>query len=468
MALDRRTFLAGALGGAPYVRAAARRPNIVFILTDDQGAWTLGHAGNTQARTPNLDRMCRDGAYFANSFVTTPVCSPSRASLMTSRYSSEVGIEDYLPFEGPRAAGGLDPKFPTWPKALSEAGYRTGLVGKWHLGSQPQFHPTRHGFEYAAFFQTGATGPMNPRLEVEGKPAQFQGSTPDILTGFGLDFIRRHRQEPFLLCLHFRAPHASNAPGQTSKGRTWLPVPDEDWSPFRDIDPRIPNPEYPRLDIPEVKRMTREYLASVHSVDRNVGRVFAGLDQLGLGRNTIVVFTSDNGMNMGHNGIWHKGNGWWMLTDNRGDRPNMYDQSLRVPAVVRYPERVRPRTVRETIGNMDWFPALLGLAGVPKPENAAIRGRDLTPLLEGRRVSWDNDHYAEYNMETGPKVRMRAWRTPDWKLIRFGDGKRKDELYNVAEDPEESRNRIEDKDAASRRALDELSRKMEGMRLSKE
>lgn len=466
MTLDRRSFLAAALGGAPAVRAATRQPNIVFLYTDDQGSWTLGHGGNSQARTPHIDRMCREGAYFANSFVTTPVCSPSRASLMTSRYALEVGIEDHLAFTGPDAELGLDTKYPTWPQALRQAGYRTGLVGKWHLGSRPQFHPTRHGYEYAAFFQTGATGPMDPELEMEGVLKQFHGSTPDILTNIGLDFIRRHRDDPFALSLHYRAPHASNTPGTTSGGRTWLPVPAEDLSPFQNIEPRIPNPDYPRLDIAEVKRMTREYLASVHSVDRNVGRVFATLEELGLARNTIVVFTSDNGMNMGHNGIWHKGNGRWILTDNKGERPNMYDRSLRVPAAIRYPERIRPRTVRETVSNLDWFPTLLSLAGVPRPDGATLRGRDLTPLLNGRRVAWNNDLYTEYNLHSGTRAKMRAWRTPDWKLIRHLNVNGKDELYHLATDPEESRNRIEEQTPAVRAALNELTRKLDTFKLS--
>jgi uncharacterized sulfatase len=380
--VSRRALLASA---APLMRAAARRPNLLFLYSDDQGAWTLGRSGNRQARTPHIDSLCRDGVYFANSFVTTPVSSPARATLMTGRYALETGIEDYLAPDKD-AARGLDHRFAVWPKILREAGYRTGLVGKWHLGFKPEFHPTRYGFEYFAGFIGGGLGPMDPELEVEGVRKQFRGSTPDIFTGHALEFLRRHRTEPFALCLHYREPHASNAPG-AGANRTWLPIPDSDWAPFRQLDPDIPNPGFDKLDVPQVKRMMREYLASVACLDRNVGRVLRSLDELGVARDTIVLFTADNGMNMGHNGIWHKGNGRWLLTDKRSDRPNLYDNSLRVPAVVRFPARARAGlAVTRTITNLDWFPTLLSLTGAAKPVDAVLRGRDLSPLMEGRRV----------------------------------------------------------------------------------
>jgi choline-sulfatase len=207
--------------------------------------------------------------------------------------------------------------------------------------------------------------------------------------------------------------------------------------------------------------MTREYLASVHSVDRNVARVLAGLGNLDLAHDTIVVFTSDNSMNMGHNGIWHKGNGRWILTDNKGDRPNLYDRSLRVPAAIRYLGRIKPGTIHETVSNLDWFPTLLSLAGIPRSDSVPIRGRDLTPLLARRPVAWNNDLYAEHRMHTGPKADMRAWRTPEWKLIRRRGGTGTDELYNLKLDPEDSTNRIDTDEPSARRALRDLSRKLD-------
>ncbi|HTM50326.1 MAG TPA: sulfatase-like hydrolase/transferase [Bryobacteraceae bacterium] len=450
--MRRRDFLGAALAGP-----AVRRPNIVFLYSDDQAAWSLRHAGNPQAYTPNIDRICREGAYFTNSFVTTPVCSPARASLMTSRYALEVGFEDYLSPDQD-AAKGLDPAIPNWPSALKAAGYRTGLVGKWHLGYQPRFHPTRLGFEYFAGFLGGGSGPMDPTLEVEGQTREMRGSTPDIFTAFGLDFIRRHRAGPFLLSIHYREPHASNAPNLTGSARTWLPLPGEDWGRFKDLEPKIPNPDYPDLDTGQVRRMMREYLASVGCLDRNVGRVLALLDELGLARDTVVVFTADNGMNMGHHGIWHKGNGRWILRGNKGERPNLYDQSLRVPAAVRWPGHIRPGTaIHQTITNLDWFPTLLGVAGVPVPKESAIRGRDLGPLMAGTRPPWRNDLYVEYNLRNGARADLRAWRTKDWKLIRDLRNGGRDELYHLARDPGETTNLIDSKDPEPRRVKEQFT-----------
>ncbi|MFQ5733317.1 MAG: sulfatase-like hydrolase/transferase, partial [Planctomycetaceae bacterium] len=353
---------------------AAENPNILFLFTDDQAPWALGLSGHPHAKTPNLDRLFKQGAYLVNAFTTTPVCSPSRAALMTSRYGSEVGITDWIHPRKEKILG-LDRKFPVWPKLLQQAGYRTGLIGKWHLGTQDRFHPTKYGYGYFMGFRSGGNVPKNPTLEVNGKNETLKGFLPDILTDDAIRFVRRSRKRPWMLSLHFRAPHAR-----------WLPVAAEDWAPFKDLDPKIPNPDYPDLNVKRVKRMTREYLASVASVDRNVGRLLKELDRLKLTKNTIVIFSSDHGYNMGHNGIWHKGNGHWLLKTPppaqpnipRGQRPNMYDHSLRVPTAVRWPGVVKPGTkITHTVSNLDWFPPILEMAGVEVPKGTTLRGRSI-------------------------------------------------------------------------------------------
>jgi len=207
------------------------------------------------------------------------------------------------------------------------------------------------------------------------------------------------------------------------------------------------------LDIPRVKRMMREYLASVASVDRNLGRLLTLLDKLKLTNNTVVIFTSDNGYNMGHNGIWHKGNGRWILTDNRGHRPNLYDNSLRVPCIVRWPGNIQPgTTVDQTVTNLDWFPTICAMANVSLPERAQIRGRNFLPLLTGKKIRWDNDLFAQYSMwqwhQTGAD--LRCYRTPGWKLVHDFKHKDKDELYDLVNDPAETRNLIDSADPAIR------------------
>ena len=310
------------------------RPNIVFIYTDDQAPTAVGIEGNEQIRTPHMNRLFREGARLADALVTTPVCSPSRASLTTSRYGTELGIMDWI---DPRRESehGLDPKTITWSEVLAEAGYATGLAGKWHLGTADRFHPTKTGYQYFVGFRSGGNSPKDPTLELDGKARIFKGLTADILTDHAIDFIRRNQQGPFLLSLHFRAPHAR-----------WLPVRDEDWRPYRDLDPRIPNPNFPQLDVLRVKRMTRKYMASVSSVDRNLGRLLDVIDAAGLKDNTVVIFTSDHGYHLGHNVVWDKGNAQWQLTRLPPQRwphipplqrPNLYDQALRVPAAVRCP-----------------------------------------------------------------------------------------------------------------------------------
>ena len=267
----------------------SQKPNVVFILTDDQAPWALGLSGHPHADTPHLDKLFKQGMWLKKSYVVTPVCSPSRTSLMTSRYGSELGVTDWIhPRNEPDL--GLNPKTVTWTEAMQSAGYRTGLVGKWHLGVPDKFHPTKTGFDYFMGFRTGGNKVIRPTLEVNGKDQQVDGYTYDILTDDALRFIDRNKDRAFLLCLHYRAPHTA-----------WLPQPDSDRKPFENLDPKIPNPDFPNLDVERIKRMTRDYLGSVKGIDRNVGRVLKHLDQLHLAENTIVVFTSDHGYSMGHN-----------------------------------------------------------------------------------------------------------------------------------------------------------------------
>lgn len=453
------------------VAAAATRPSIVFVYTDDQAAWTLGASGNAQAHTPNMDRLVREGAYLVNSFVTTPVCSPARAALMTSRYATEYDILDFIPHPGhrlydPGKVVGLDGKSVTFPEVLQQAGYTTGLVGKWHLGDwteveSKEFHPTNQGFDYFMGLTGGGTTPDNPPLEKDGVVRQFKGLTTDILTDDAIQFIRTHAADPFLLCVHYRAPHAP-----------WLPVANEDWEHYRDLDPVIPNPDYPDLNVKKVKRRMREYLASVSGVDRNLGRLLEALSELGLGKQTIVIFSSDHGYNMGHNGIEHKGNGIWITntlppaTENIASkyRPNLYDNSLKVPAIVKWPGVVKPGTViQELTSSLDWYPTIVHMAGAELPKDHLVRGRDLTPLLQGQKVeNWDNDFYAEYSMINYCRAYMRCFRTPDWKLVRDFLNPERHELYNLREDPAEAVNRISDSSPEAQRAIADLHQRILG------
>lgn len=461
------------------------RPNIVFIVTDDQGPWAIGASGMSQAKTPRIDRLAAEGVRFTNAFTPTPVCSPARASIMTSRYGSELGITDWInPSQD--AGVGLDATTPTWPRMLQQAGYSTALFGKWHLGDTDEQHPTRRGYQTFVGFRGGGTTPRDPLLEQGSIDQEFivkqrTGFIVDLVTDETISWLRqRDRSSPFAVSIHYREPHAA-----------YLPVPDEDWERVRDLDINVPDPQIPGLQTERVKKLMREYLASVAAIDRNIGRLLDTLDDLKLGSDTIVIFTSDHGYNLGHHGLLYKGNAQWMLEPGaippgseripRGQRPNMFDTSLRVPLVIRWPKVVEAgRVEHRTVSHLDWMPTFAALIGhPPNPDSkasdplgdalrektsrrspSAWRGRDLLPLLRGNAANWDNDFYAEYSMKHGALADLRAYRTTEWKLVRdFGNAGR-DELYHLASDPGETRNRIHDKVEASQQARQALEEKI--------
>ena len=364
----------------------------------------------------------------------TPVCSPARGSVLTSRYGTELGILGPISVDSKSA---LDPGLPTWPRMLSQAGYASALVGKYHLGYRAESHPTRIGYgEFAGFIGNGRTS-VNPDVEIDGELRNVKGWTPDILTDLAIGFIERQRDRPWALSLHFWATHANQVQRSPDGDRTWLPLSHADWEPFENVEPILPEPDYPKLDIPRTMRMIREYMGSLHSVDRNVGRLMRRLDELGLAQNTFVVFTSDHGFNVGHHGIWHKGNGKWLLLDNRGPRPNLWDTSLRVPALVRWPGRIEAGdTINATISHLDWFPTIAALTGTPIPSQATIHGRNVLPVLQGESASWPDDFYSQQSDR-------RSYHTDRWKLVRFVNQSLPDEFYDRVEDPQEKRSLID-------------------------
>ena len=429
------------------------RPNILFIMADDQAPWAMRCAGDPHAFTPNMDRIAKSGTRFSNAFTPTPVCSPSRASLMTSRYGSELGITDWIHPQNDKGLG-LDARFPTWPKLLSEAGYQTGLIGKWHLGDLPEQHPTHRGYQSFMGFLGGGTPPKDPVLEKDGVTAKREGYIVDLVAEEALDWIRkRDTRKPFALSVHFREPHSA-----------YLPVREEDWEKVKDLDIQLPQPVYPGTDEAKVKKLMREYLASVAAIDRNLGHILDLLDALNLTENTLLVYTSDHGYNMGHHGIWHKGNGHWILlpealpegTPNipKGQRPNMFDTSLKVPMLVRWPGQV-PAGVenQHVISHLDWLPTFCELAGAQLPKDAVFRGKSIAPLLgnptEPRRPA---DFYAEYSTKHQSRTQMRVYRTAEWKLIRDFLNPGRDELFHLSQDPGEQTNLIHSEEATARDA----------------
>ena len=189
-----------ALVCAPSLSAADKaHPNLVFILTDDQSAWSIGAYGNRDSRTPNMDRLAREGARFLNAFVCTPVCSPSRAAILTGRYGTQLGITDYISAKEGKSGLGLKPEVKSWPKLLRQRGYTTGLAGKWHLGEAPQFHPREFGFDFFTGALGGAFAAKDPELEVGGELRKLTGFSADVVMDAALGFIETNRARPFAL-----------------------------------------------------------------------------------------------------------------------------------------------------------------------------------------------------------------------------------------------------------------------------
>lgn len=404
------------------------RPNILLIYTDDQARWSVGAYGNRECVTPNMDRLAREGMLFTQAY-TKPVCSPSRAMLLTGRYSHHVGIHDFIQRD---IRNGLSPETTTIAEVLKKAGYVTGLIGKWHLGQKPEHFPTHHGFDYFMGFNDGGTRPLDPTLFKDGQYRKFKGYLANIITDDALAFIRQHKNKPFALFFFTRAPH-----------KRYVPVPQEDMAHY--LGKNLTVPPVSAIPQAQLQQTTREYYASITQVDRNMGRLLDELKRLGLEKNTLVVFTSDNGYNVGHhNGLEGKGNGMQMANPLR--RPNMWDTSIMVPLIVRWPMVVQPGTRSNTpVSLMDFFPTFMDILG-QHPHELQLDGLSLLPMLQGQTpVQWRDALFDAYDMHAYKRYRgsedsMRMIRTSDWKLVLHLKKEGKHELYNLRDDPDETKN----------------------------
>ncbi|MBL8207150.1 MAG: sulfatase-like hydrolase/transferase [Blastocatellia bacterium] len=420
---------------------AQTKYNLISIVTDDQAHWSIGAYGNKEAITPNMDRLAREGVKFNQAFVTTPVCSPSRVAFLTGLYGTQVGITDYLtPDEG--ASGmGLPKAATTWPQVLQQNGYQTALFGKYHLGLKPEYHPTKRGFDYFMGSQQGSFAPMNPKLDVKGQIVEVKGAGSDIVMDDAVHWIEANHKRPFAALIHFREPHTP-----------YGPMPEEDTKLFANLDPTIP--QHRGLDSAHVKRLHREYYAAVHAVDRNLGKLLALLDRLNLSSQTIVMFQSDHGYNIGHHGIETKGNGYWIAGGVNGPkRPNMWDTSLRIPLLIRWPGVVKANSeINETVLNLDMFASVLGMLNVSLPANVKQNGRDFSPLLRGEKIpDWRTEFFGQYDLHNVGLAYMRMWRTNDWKLVRHYHANELNELYDLKNDPGETKNLYKDEKLKSLR-----------------
>lgn len=408
----------------------AQRPNVLFILSDDQGSWAMRCAGNDEIATPALDGIAAAGVRFTDFFCVSPVCSPARASLLTGEIPSRHGVHDWIR-AGNMGAGGIDylEGQPLLTDLAAAAGYRLGLVGKWHLGASDV---PRTGYVEWFAHQSGMS-PYYDAPMVDGRrPLTVARYLTDELTDRALAFLRDEasRAQPFWLCLNYTAPHY---PWIDSHQREYTDLYAD--CAFASCPQEAPHPATawgnPATD--EGFRRPREsltgYFAAITAMDAGIARVLQNLDALGLRETTLVVFMSDNGMNCGHHGIWGKGN---------GTRPqNLYDTSVKVPCLIAQPGRIVPGVCDALLSAYDVFPTLAEYLAFDESERRHRPGRSFRDLLERGEATPDRD--VVVHDEYGP---VRMVRTREWKYVhRHPDGPH--ELYDLVRDPGERENLVD-------------------------
>ena len=443
---------------------AAGPPNIIFIMSDDHAAHAISAYGSRINQTPNIDRLAREGMLLRNVFVTNSICTPSRAAILTGQYSHLNGVPVFNRFDSSRV---------TVARLLQQGGYYTGMIGKWHLGSDPA------GFDRWEILP-GQGAYMNPVLYTATGEQTYTGHyVTDVVTDLAIDFLKtRPKNKPFFLMLHHKAPHRPWEPDATHRAQftdRWIPEAETLWDSYatrtdalhenlqrvaadltrrdlklqppqgleeadltnwlavkpdsvtvtRDGKPLVLTGE--ALGRWKYQRFMQDYLATIQSVDDNVGRLLTFLDRAGLSRNTIVIYTSDQGFFMGDHGLF--------------DKRFMYEESLRMPFLIRWPGVIKPASASDAMAlNVDFAPTFLDAARVPIP--AEMQGRSLLPVLRGRTPSdWRTSMYYRYYHDPGDHNTRAHYgvRTRTHKLIYFW---KKDqwELFDLVNDPQELHN----------------------------
>jgi arylsulfatase A-like enzyme len=436
-------FLAAALAGPA---TAAPRPNILFLFSDDHAEHAISAYGSKVNETPNLDRLAKEGARFKHSFVSNSICTPSRATLLTGQYSHLNGVPVFNRFDGSRD---------NVAKRLQAAGYHTGVIGKWHLGSDPT------GFDRWIVLP-GQGAYWNPVFLVPGHKLTIEGHCTDITGDLGIQFLEsRPKDQPFFLMLHQKAPHRNWQPDERNLARfkdKTFPEPATLFDDYASRPTALPANrqtiarDLNRTDLKQAppeglegqdlvrwkyNRYMQDYLACVQGVDDNVGKLLDYLDRQGLATNTVVLYTSDNGWYLGDLGLY--------------DKRFMYEPGLRVPLLARGPG-IRAGVVPEAFAvNIDLAPTFLDLAGLPIP--ASMQGRSLVPLLRGEAppADWRTSVYYRYYHDPGHHntAAHLGVRTATHKLVYYW---KKDayELFDLEADPYEQQNLLHSADTADR------------------
>jgi N-acetylglucosamine-6-sulfatase len=431
------------------------RPNIVFILVDDLRWDDLGCAGHPFSKTPNIDRVAREGAQFRNAFATAPLCSPSRACILTGQYAHTHGIIDNTE-RSPQSH-----QLKTFPQQLQKAGYETSFIGKWHMGND---NAPRPGFD-RWYCLKGQGSSFDPEVNDNGRDVRTKGYVTDILNATSVEFIRRPHEAPFFLYLSHKAihPEVYQGPDGALSDPTlsnFIPAPRHEALFEGASIPRRKSFGVPPLDkpalmqkLPNVKPLGAETVSSdtsilnrlrmLASVDEGVGDLLDALAATKQLDNTMFVVTSDHGYFYGEHGL-------------SVERRLAYEESIRIPLIIRYPPLIAAGTDPGGFAlTIDFAPTFLELAGRPSPKS--YQGRSLLPLLTGQAPpNWRTEFLIEYYSDTVfprmNKMAYQAVRTDHWKYIRYTEQPDADELYDLRTDPHEMQNLIRAPAAAARLA----------------
>ncbi len=458
--MERRDFLKQTLCGAAELtlgtgaRGVEKRPNVVFMLADDLGWRDLGCYGSTFYETPHLDRLAAQGVRCTQAYAACPVCSPTRASLLTGQYPPRTGITDYIGAPQPEQWHPNTPLLPanyeehlalekvTLAEALKAQGYATGFFGKWHLGG-PQFFPEHQGFDVniagcamghpATYFS-----PYKIPTLVDGPPGEH---LPDRLAREACQFIQANRSRPFLAYLAFYDVH------------TPLMAREDLHQKYLAKKQRLGLKEAWGREGENTLRLTQDhavYASMVEAMDQAAGKVLTKLDDLGLSENTIVIFTSDNGGLATSEG-WPTAN-----VPLRGGKGWLYEGGIREPLIVRWPGVAPPGSTNASqITSPDFYPTLLDAVGTTAPANQTLDGINIKSILQGgappeRALYWHYPHYGNQGGAPGAAIRRG-----NWKLIEWFEGSRL-ELYDLAHDIGETHNMAVQEPARTQQLRDEL------------
>lgn len=420
--------LAGLSAIGVVAQPSPARPNVVLIITDDVGYGDIGSYGAPDIKTPNIDSLGKTGTRFTDFYANGSTCTPTRAGLISGRYQQRYALERPLSLPSVDSELGLPPTGHSLPQLLRGNGYATGLIGKWHLGYKPEFSPGAHGFDDFFGFKSGYID-YYQHTRSDGKPDLFEGTDPVTATGYMTDliterstkFITDNRARPFFLEVAYNAAH-------------WpYQVPDHPSVAIDNARHVMPFDENPGTRADYVKIMER--------ADQGVGQILATLDRLGLGGNTIVIFTNDNG-------------GEWLSRSAplSHRKFTLWEGGIRVPTLIRWPGRVPAGRVTRQVGiTMDLGASILAATGTPVPPAAKLEGINLFPMLEGRAPEVERTLF--WRVRTGG-LDQRAVRSGDIKLLI--DGTARLMLFNVREDAAERNDVAQQQTAVVRRLHQQL------------